>query len=127
MKTKSRSGSKSRHYNWGKITVLSIVVLVSAYFIWQFMFVKNSQKSEAKDFNSICCFGNNWNSIPRNASSCPTGYTCVKGGAPSQCGYGICEKKSDMKQVGKICTNDSDCKAIEYCKKILSRGRCVPR
>ena len=86
MKTRKKS-----HFGLspGKFFVILLVVLASVYFIWQFMFIKNSQKSEAKDFNSQCC-GRGTNNNP-----CPDGYICVVG-STQVCAYGVCQPETDM-------------------------------
>lgn len=53
----------------GKFFVILLVVLASVYFIWQYVFVQNSIKSNAKDFNTDICCG-------IGGSKCPQGYSC---------------------------------------------------
>lgn len=79
MKTKSKS---SHHYNWWKIATLSMVVLASVYFIWQFVFVKNTTGSKASTGAGQIC---HW------SSSCPTNYKCVKRDGST---WGTCESKN---------------------------------
>ncbi|MFA6533400.1 MAG: hypothetical protein WCT22_05420 [Patescibacteria group bacterium] len=77
----------------GKFFIILLVVFASVYFILQFMFVKNSQKSEAKDFKSHCC---------GKGADCDSDYYCMKisdgwaGGALGRsCAVGVCQPKKD--------------------------------
>ena len=67
MKTRKKS-----HFGLspGKFFVILLVVLASVYFIWQYVFVQNSIKSNAKDFNTEICCGNG------QKDECPPGYSC---------------------------------------------------
>ncbi len=103
MKTKNKSFFVSR---LSKLIVILLTFLISGYLFYQYMFIQNSQKSEAKDFGNVCCGGSQNN-------GCGEGYTCVKG-ATQSCGYGVCERKSDMNfvlkngPVNQKCKCDSD-------------------
>jgi len=67
MKTRKKS-----HFGLspGKFFVILLVVLASVYFIWQYIFIQNSIKSNAKDYKTDICCGSG------QKYGCPPGYSC---------------------------------------------------
>lgn len=92
MKTKSRS-SFGKHYNWWKIAALSMVVLASVYFIWQYVFVKNATGSKAASGGQLCL----------TSTVCPTGFKCIR----RDSSWGTCEPKE--KVAGRLSEENIRC------------------
>ena len=61
---------KNKKHDGLKIVVLLLVIAGCFYFIWQYIFVQNSKKSNAIDKTTNICCGKG------QKDQCPNGYSC---------------------------------------------------